>query len=228
MNMPTDADLALLRARLLDAGMDAGHIDDALTPLADGDARALLRELLLRGLWADVVDETQPVPHWIARWRQLALGDFPFIDAPALERLLAAGVDPLDLTAVVRSAQVLMAANLAQLLDTPTLGLGWDLPETVAPNLYCTTGADAGHARLPALYPCFAARDPARRHAAPGSPTLRRWAGLPQATREALRESLRRGSRAQAAALWKRAVGGELHEALEAVEELRRWLERDA
>lgn len=225
---PTAADLALLRARLLDAGIEAARIDDALELLADGDARVLVQELLLRGLWADVVDETQPEPQWIARWRQLGPDGFPFIDLPALERLLAAGVDPHDLTAVVRSAQVLMAANLAQLIDTPTLGLGWDLPESVTPDLYCAAGEDAGHARMPVLYPCFAARDPAHRHGAPCSLALRRWAALPQATRDALRESLQRGSRAQAAAMWKRAVGGELREAMEAVEELRGWLETQA
>ncbi|WP_343214984.1 SMI1/KNR4 family protein [Dokdonella sp.] len=220
---PTTADLALLRMRLTDAGVDAGCADDALRALAAGDARLLLQELLLRGLWADVVDETQPEPQWIARWRQAGPSGFPFIDLPALERLLAAGVDPHDLTAVVRSAQVLMAANVAQLLDTPTMALGWDLPESVMPQLHCAREGGDVHARLPALYPCFAARDPANRHGAPGSLTLRRWMALPQATRDALCESLRRGGRAQAAALWKREVGGELREALDAVEELRNW-----
>lgn len=143
-------------------------------------------------------------------------------------RLLEAGVDPHDLTAVVRSAQVLMAANVAQLLDTPTLGLGWDLPESVTPELHCALEGGSVHERMPALYPCFAARDPANRHGAPGSLVLRRWAALPQATRDALRESLCRGGRAQAAAMWKRAVGGELREALDAVEELRGWLEMQA
>jgi len=225
---PTAADLNLLRTRLLDAGIDAGRADDSLRALAAGDARVLMQELLLRGLWADVVDETQPEPQWIARWRQVGPSGFPFIDLPALERLLAAGVDPHDLTAVVRSAQVLMAANIAQLLDTPTLGLGWDLPESVTPQLHCAMEGGEAHERMPVLYPCFAARDPARRHGAPCSLVPRRWAALPPATRDALNESLRRGSRAQAAAIWNRAVGGELRDALEAVEELRRWPERDA
>jgi hypothetical protein len=221
MNRPTAEDLALLRTRLLDAGVAAATVDDALHALADGDARALVQELLLRGLWADVVDETQPAPQWIAQWRRLGADGFPFIDLPALERLLGAGADPHDVTAVVRSAQVLMAANIAQRIDLPMLGLGWDLPDSVTPRLQVALDDDEAHQPLPTLYPSFGARDPARRHGAPGSLVLRRWAALPQATRDALSACLQQGSKAQAAAIWKRAVGGELREALDAVEALR-------
>lgn len=224
MSMPSADDLALLRTRLLDAGIDAACADDALHALADGDAGALVQALLLRGLWDEVVAETRPEPRWIADWRRLGPDGFPFIDLPALERVLAAGVDPHDLTAVVRSAQVLMAANLAQLLDTPTLGMGWDLPEAVTPYLCCVAGENTDRRRMPALYPAFASRDPARRHGAPCPPVQRQWAALPQATRDALRKNLRESSTAQAAAAWKRAVGGELREALDAVEALRGWL----
>lgn len=227
MTMPRAGDFALLRTRLLEAGIDAACADVALHALAGGDASALLHELLLRGLWAEVVAESQAEPQWVADWRRLGPDGFPFIDLPALERVLAAGVDPHDLTAVVRSAQVLMAANLAQRLDTPTLGLGWDLPEAATPHLCCAAGQDTDHRRMPALYPAFAARDPARRHGAPGSLVQRQWAALPQATRDALREHLRGSSAAQAAAAWKRTFGGELREALDAVEELRGRLETE-
>ncbi|MGC4089631.1 MAG: hypothetical protein QM756_17435 [Polyangiaceae bacterium] len=60
----------------------------------------LLRVLLMKAMLRDVFEEPvgQAEPSWIGRWRELAEVAFPFIDAAAMERLLAAGVDAKDLT----------------------------------------------------------------------------------------------------------------------------------
>lgn len=205
-------------------GIDAADAERALQALAAGDPRTFVHELLLHGLWSDVVDETQPQPQWIERWRELGANGFPIIDTAALDRLLAAGVDLHDLTDVVRSAQVLTICNIAQLLDYPALALGWNLPAQASVHLACSSEADTGASppmRLHALRPEVLCRDPAGRYGEPRPLALRQWSALPEDVQASIQTLVLAGQRSQAAALWKRHVGGELQSCLDAVETLR-------
>lgn len=213
------------RAPLESIGLAPEAARRAQQALQAGDLRGFVHELLLNGLWSDVVDETLPQPQWMERWQQLAADGFPIIDAAALQRLRDAGVDPHDLTGVVRSAQILAIYNIAQMLDYPALGLGWDLPEAATPHLACgSEAAPADTQRLHALAPELLGRDPGGRSGEPRPLALRQWQALPDALRERLRTLALGNHRAQAAALWKQHVGGELRTCLDAVEQLRGWL----
>ncbi len=203
------------------AGLVPEAAERALHALQTGDLRGFVHELLLHGLWSDVIDETQPQPLWIARWRELAANGFPFIDAAALQRLLDAGVDPHDLTGVVRSAQVLAISNIAQLLDYPALALGWNLPPQAIPHLACGSEEAEGTQRLRALRPEVLCRDPSGRYGEPRPLALRQWQALPEEARERIQSLVRDGQRSQAASLWKQHAGGELRAALDAMETLR-------
>lgn len=222
---PTPAPLSI--AQLQAIGIDARDAERAVHALAADDPRAMVHELLLDGLWSDVVDEAQPQPQWIERWRELGANGFPIIDTAALERLLAAGVDLHDLTDVVRSAQVLTICNIAQLLDYPALALGWDLPPRASVHLACGSEADEEDTtgspprRLYPLRPDVMCRDPSGRFGEPRPLALRQWNALPQDAQTNVRTLVRGGRRAHAAALWKQHVGGELPECLAAVEVLR-------
>lgn len=205
--------------QLQSIGLSPKAAERALQSLQGCDLRGFVHELLLHGLWGDVVDEAQPHPQWMERWQQLAATGFPVIDAAALQRLLDAGVDVHDLTGVVRSAQILAIYNIAQLLDYPALGLGWDLPKAATPHLACASEAapDAAQ-RLHALAPELLSRDPAGRFGEPRPLALRQWQALPAEPRERIRALVQEDNhRAQAAALWKQHVGGELRACLDAV-----------
>lgn len=208
------------REQLQSAGFTPAAAERAQQALQDGDLRGFVHELLLHGLWSDVIDETQPQPLWVARWRELAASGFPFIDAAALQRLLDAGADPHDLTGVVRSAQVLAISNIAQLLDTPALALGWNLPPQATPHLACGSEDAASTQRLHALRPEVLCRDPSGRYGEPRPLALRQWQALPEEARQRVQSLVQDGQRSQAAALWKQHVGGELRDALDAVEML--------
>jgi hypothetical protein len=186
-----------------------------------GDGRALLHELLLRGLWSDVVDEGQPHPKWIADWLQLGASGFPIINAQALERLLQAGADPHDLTDVVRSAQVLTLYNIGQLLDHPTRELGYDISDKALVRLGCIGDDTTRHLPLRDLHSSLLERDPSGRHGEPRSLELRQLAALPDEVQAQLETYLRDGKASLAAALWKKHVGGDLKSCLSAVQRLR-------
>ena len=183
----------------------------------------LLQQLLLRGLWADVVDDSLPKPQWIARWCELGASGFPFINSPALQRLLDAGVDVHDLTDVVRSAQVLTIYNIAQLIDEPCRDLGYDVE--AAPHVQLGYVDEAGAPHLPgSLHDALEELDPAGRHGQPRSLELRQFGGLPGDLQMQLKDLLEKKAWSQAAVLWKRAVGGELAHCLAAMQQLARQL----
>lgn len=209
-------DLAQLRS----IGLAPGAAERALHALQTGDLRGFVHELLLHGLWSEVVDEAQPRPRWIERWERLAADGFPIVDAAALRRLLDADVDVHDLTDVVRSAQVLAIHNIAQQLDYPALALGWNLPAQATPHLACGSEATTEVQRLHALRPELPAHDPSGRFGQPRPLALRQWQALPEETRERIRSLAYAGRRAQAAALWKQHVGGDLRACLDAIEVL--------
>lgn len=156
----------------------------------------LLQQLPLRGLWSDVVDDSLPQPQWIARWRELGKSDFPFINSPALQRLLDAGVDVHDLTDVVRSAQVLTIYNIAQLIDEPCRDLGYDVGD--APDVQLAYVDEAGAPHRPgSLHDALEEGDPAGRHGRPRSLELRQFGGLPDEMQAQIRDLLgkKRGRR---------------------------------
>lgn len=210
-------DLAKLQA----IGLTPEAAEHALHALQAGDLRGFVHELLLQGLWSDVVDETHPQPLWIARWCKLSASGFPFIDTAALQRLLDAGTDLQDLTDVVRSAQVLAISNIAQLLDYPALALGWNLPPEATPHLACGSENAESTQRLYALRPDVLCRDPSGRYGEPRPLTLRQWQALPEEAQERIQSLVRGGQRSLAAALWKQHVGGDSRSALNAMETLR-------
>jgi hypothetical protein len=153
--------------------------------------------LLLRGLWADVVDDSLPKPQWIARCRKPGASGFPFINSPALQRLLDAGVDVHDLTDAVRSAQVLMIYNFAQLIDEPCRDLGNDVE--AAPDMQLGYLAAAGAPHLPgSLHDALEELDPAGRHGQPCSLELRQFGGLPGALRAQINNFLSKQAWSQA------------------------------
>ena len=209
--------------RLRQCGIDGAQADALEHDSANKKYDRLLRQLLLRGLWADVVDEDLPQPRWIARWRDLGESDFPFINSPALQRLLDAGVDVHDLTDVVRSAQVLTIYNIAQLLDEPCRDPGYDLDATPDVQLAYMDEAGALH-RPGSLHDALEELDPAGRHGQPRTLELRQFGGLPADLQAQLRELLAKQAWSQAAVLWKRAVGGELAHRLAAMRQLARQL----
>ncbi len=188
-----------------------------------GTCGPLLQQLLLRGLWSDVVDESMPQPRWIERWRELGQSDFPFINAPALQRLLDAGVDVHDLTDVVRSAQVLTIYNVAQLIDEPCRDLGYDVEETPEVQLAYVDEAGAPQ-RVDSLHGALEDMDPAGRHGQPRTLELRQFCGLLPAQQQELRDLLAKKAWSQAAVAWKRAVGGEPAHCLATVRQLARQL----
>ena len=188
--------------------------------LQEGDQRGFVHELLLHGLWSDVVDETQPRPLRIDRWHEMAANGFPIVDTAALQRLLDAGADPHDITGVVRSAQVLAICNIAQLLDYPVLALGWNLPLQATPHLAGASEETEGAQRLLALRPEVLCRDSSGRYGEPRPLALLQWQALSDETRDHIQSLVRGGHRSHAAALWNQQMSGELRTALDAVQTL--------
>jgi hypothetical protein len=196
--------------------------------LASGDARPLLLMLLGHEMLADVFDEQAgggktAAPAWIDRWRQHAKDGFPFIDVPAMERLLAAGADPSDLTDLVRSAQLLTAYNIANLIDDPSIAVraDLDLPEGVVDWTLMYRDASGELAEVGALHEEIMSWDRSGRGGAPRSLDLRRLQELPDDVRLEVWSLLANLDLSKAALLWRRHVGGELADCLATMERLR-------
>lgn len=219
------ADKPSLAARLSSLGLAPERTARIEQALGDGDGRPLLHELLLHGLWDTVVDESWPRPQWLDQWRALGANGFPIINTGALDRLLQAGVDPHDLTDVVRSAQVLAIYNVANLVDHPTQALGWDIPESASVQLHCSVGESANgapgpHHSLCALHPELLERDPSGRHGEPRSLEWRQFHALPTDAQAQIRTLIHARKMSQAAALWRKHVGGDLSHCLHTVQAL--------
>ena len=219
-----------LADQLVSLGADPTSARYAAEQLAAGDARPLLLMLLGRGMLADVLPEHigPGQPTWIERWRRLAASGFPFIDVPALERLLAAGADASDLTDLVRSAQLLTAYNIANLIDDPgdAVPPGLDLLGEVVDWMLMHQNASGEMAEVGALHEEIMEWDRTGRGGAPRSLDLRKFQELPDDVRAELRRLLRTREYAKAALIWKRHVGGEPADCLAAAERLRGELAR--
>jgi len=169
------------------------------------DARSLLNELLMRGLWATVIDETQPT--LLRR------------NGGAIERLLASGVDPHDLMDVVREVQVDTIYNVAQVIDSPTENFDLDeaLDVEISVRLQNTDGAPAP---IHELHSGLMEQDPCGRHGEPRSLELRQLQMLQQEIRDELEALLRNRKLSAAALLWNKHLGGDLKQSLAAVQSL--------
>lgn len=121
--------MSKLADKLRALGVPEHDIEPACEAHADGDPSALLRALLLHVMWREVAPEGEDEsgrPRWVTDWLRLGDNGFPFIDAPALARLADSGADLVAVRDVVRSAQVLMLYNLANIL-----GDGWRFIESL-------------------------------------------------------------------------------------------------
>jgi hypothetical protein len=118
--------MPLSQTRALEILKSIGAGDHAES-YAKSEARGpfVARYLLLRGMWACAIDEDD-------RWQKTWFHESPV--AAAIERLLAKGIDPADLTDVVRAMQVETLFNVCQLLDNPGHGIE-DLQEKIPENI---------------------------------------------------------------------------------------------
>ena len=191
-------------------GVTHKQAESIANDLAGSDARSLLSEFLVRGLWSLVIDETN-------------LSQLPVIGSDAVQRLLNKGVDPDDLIDVIREVQVDTIYNVAQLIDWPTSET--QLEEV--PKLTISVSVQEPNARaLPIyeLHSCLLERDPSGRHGEPRTIEVRQFQKLREDERRHIVDLLREQKFSAAAMLWKRSVGGELKDCLTAVQELRKQL----
>ncbi|WP_256081058.1 hypothetical protein [Massilia sp. YIM B04103] len=174
------------------------------------DARSLWAELLMLGLWRNVIDETQPIELFMT-------GNY------TVQRLVANGSNPDDLIDLVREVQVNAIYNIAQLIDWPAEEL--DLDETL--DMAVSVGfpeKDGKALPIHELHACLMERDPSGRHGEPRSFEQRQFQQLPELLRNELKELILSKNFSPAALLWKKHTGGELKSALAAVQSLYRQL----
>lgn len=178
--------------------------------LARRDARSLLSELLVRGLWSLVIDEKN-------------LSQLPVVGGDAAQRLLDDGIDPDDLMDVIRQVQVDTIYNVAQLIDCPTREI--QLEEIH--ELVISVGMQEPSANaLPIydLHSCLLERDPSGRHGEPRTIEVRQFQSLRDDEQRHIMDLLRGRKFSAAAMLWKKSFGGELRDCLTSVQELRKQL----
>ncbi len=114
------ADTSRLAAALVALGYDE-HV--ARREARGPDARrTAVRGAVLRLLWKLVIDEDARVggePRWIESWMRWPRSQDEPLDgvAAAIERVLASGADPDDLTDIVRAMQYDVVWNFCDLLD---------------------------------------------------------------------------------------------------------------
>ena len=195
-----------LSKELEQLGVPAAEIRSIRADMEKLDARSLFSELLLRGLWSNVIDETPA-----AEARAGA--------SPALQRLLDRGVDADDLVDVIREAQIDLIYNVAQMLDEPTGLLESD--ENIGIEVLVRFAEMHGAAApIHCLHTCLMGLDPSGRHGEARSLAMRQWQKLAEDERQALDELLRAKKFSAAAVLWRKHVGGDLKSCLLAVQAL--------
>ncbi len=93
---------------------------------AESDEPSLARFLFLKALWSNVIDEDSS---WMKDWA------FPKDPIPsAIARMLRKGIDPDDLTDVVRDMQVELLFNVCCALDSSGHGIE-DIQEVIPENI---------------------------------------------------------------------------------------------
>ncbi|GAA1227399.1 hypothetical protein GCM10009665_17400 [Kitasatospora nipponensis] len=211
----------------------------------DWSAQAL--RAFLRTAWGMVVDEdgdADGYPSWIdpsCRSRREGSGPVSAgagAGAGALGRVLACGVDPDDLTDVVREMQHALLYNLCQLIDDPGLlgiGLGeepsepaefrWELMAVRTRGT--EEGAPAERVLVQGLHSSLDGLDPSGREGeSRGRPVPARLPGHPLHARLAVAHA-RAGERVQAINTWRTATGAPVMEAKAAIDRLLEQVGRD-
>lgn len=212
--MPSSRDEEALVSRLRAAGVEETEAAYAVERMREGDARPLLRLTLLLQLWEEVLDPDGEHPFSVGRWRELGDAGFPFLDAAAAERALAAGAAVEDLNAIVRSAQILTLYNAANTLDRGTVlpdgpvreedldGQGWELA--------LRRGGEESDAALGELHSELEGLDPTGRYGMPTCGDEARLAAMPRDVQSELLELIGKPSKGEAAILWHRTTGDDL------------------
>ncbi len=191
----------------------------------DWSAHAL--RSFLATAWSLVVDEdshTNGYPSWIDRRGHQQDGVPAAERTDALDRILACGVDPDDLTDVVREMQHKVLTGLCQLIDDPgllDLGLDeeWSEPTDYRWELVAvrTTGP-TGRSPIHGLHSALDELDPSGRHGETrGRPIPAHLPGHPPHARLALAHA-RAGDRIQAINTWRKATGAPVMEAKAAID----------
>lgn len=156
--MPLTPERALEILQSIGAGKDAKSY-------AAAEARGpfVARYLLLRGLWECAIAEDD-------RWQKQWYRESPV--AKAIERLLSCGIDPADLTDVVRAMQVETLFNVCQLLDNPAHGIE-ALQEKITENIewrvaeYDGERGQVGSRAILDIHESFHSMDPTGREGRP-------------------------------------------------------------
>ncbi|WP_406097083.1 hypothetical protein [Kitasatospora purpeofusca] len=200
----------------------------------DWSAHAL--QSFLTTMWSMVVDEdsyTDGHPSWIDLSGHQQ-GTVPTgAGTGALHRILACGVNPDDLTDVVREMQHNLLYGVCQLIDDPgLLGIGldeeWSEPTDFRWELVAvrTTGP-AGRAPIHGLHSSLDDLDPSGRDGATRDrPVPARLPGYPLHARLAVAQA-RGGDRIQAINTWRKATGAPVTEAKAAIDLLLDQLRQD-
>ncbi|PRY44884.1 hypothetical protein [Umezawaea tangerina] len=195
--------------------------------MTDDDWPRHARSRFLAELWRLVVDEDDEVdgtPAWVESWsRGTPPGAVPeHPTAAALHRILARGVDPDDLTDVVRAMQHEVVGNVCLLLDDPALlgvapdedraGIGWELT--------AVRSAPPDRRPMGDLHAAVDEHDPTGRAGEPrGRPVPARLPGQPPHARTAVAQA-RAGDRLGAIRTWRAATGTTAVEAKAALDAL--------
>lgn len=172
---PAAVDWKALAEALKAAGVPA---DVARQVASSKNTRALARALFLVAAWQLVIDEeartpTAGEPAWIESWLRWPRSQNipPTGIAAALARMLAAGIDPDDLTDVVRAMQLDVLINLCSLLDMEGLEPIFDrapaLRDAVAWRLCASAPDDAPPAAIESLHESVYHYDPTGRDGEP-------------------------------------------------------------
>lgn len=188
-----------------------------------GDVAALLRLVLLRALWREVVDETHDAdgaPVWVEQWLQLEETGFPFINVQALRRLRDAGANLDDVTDVVRSAQVALIYNVACMLDDGESSAKDILGERTPDAAWqLVAGTDPKNV-IRGLHDSLEELDPMGRHGEPRAIEERRLCSMSQDARQQIVVAVSADQLARAALLWRRETGDDRAHCLSAVQRL--------
>lgn len=123
----------------------------------------------------------------------------------------------------MREVQVDTIYNVAQLIDWPAQGHDLD-DDTELELSVALSHSGTPPAPMLELHSSLMERDPAGRHGEPRTLVLRQWQMLAQDIGEEIKTLLRDKQYSVAAVLWKKHAGGELKDALAAVQALERQL----
>jgi hypothetical protein len=118
--------MAMTRKRATALFRELGAKDPEAWAASEGEHPSLVRFLFLTGLWRFAIGNDA---RWMTSWADSA--------APipaAIQRMLDRGVDPADLTDVVRDMQVEALFNVCCLLDNPGHGIE-DLQAKIPENV---------------------------------------------------------------------------------------------